>query len=249
MKKLFTTILISVFVVVLGYSQTLTATIGTISANAGDYILVPVNVTGFNKIGSLGLKIKFDNNVMSYVSIINKQSSIASMLVNLIQNDTLKMGWYSSDLVNGTNIGDVKLFDIKFSLIGGSSTICFDTIKSYASDVTEKLKVKWICGEVKQINGINELGNVNAESGINVYPNPAIGFVNIKIGIRNEELGLKKDIYKLILRNIEGQEVYNGNADFSNSYKLDISNFSNGLYFLSLTNDKENYVSKVVIQK
>ncbi len=56
-----------------------------------------------------------------------------------------------------------------------------------------------VCG------GINEMKNENGE--LRVYPNPARNYINIELGIRNEDLGIQKNKFVLTLRNIEGQEV------------------------------------------
>ena len=85
---------------------------------------------------------------------------------------------------------------------------------------------------------------MNKGLGIKVYPNPATSYINIETKTRTKT----RTKYVLTLRNIEGQEVAKEKVEFTNVYKLDLTNLTNGIYFLSLQNDKENYVRKVVIQ-
>jgi len=64
---------------------------------------------------------------------------------------------------------------------------------------------------------------INSE--IKLFPNPASGIINIS-GLKNNE------DYKIY--NLSGAEIFNGT--FSNNGKIDIKNFSNGLYFLHFQN-------------
>ena len=78
-----------------------------------------------------------------------------------------------------------------------------------------------------------------------IYPNPATNSVTLE-RVGNKKLG--SEIYVLTLRNLEGQEVLTATIEFTETYKLDLTNLTNGLYFLSLQNDAINYVRKVVKQ-
>jgi len=69
-----------------------------------------------------------------------------------------------------------------------------------------------------------------------VYPNPSKGVFNIKSKIQN----LK---YNLI--NIQGQVIESGNV-LKN--KVDFSNYTQGIYFLELTNESNRLVKKIVIK-
>ena len=94
---------------------------------------------------------------------------------------------------------------------------------------------------LSNITGINNLNIVRTE--IKNYPNPTTGFITIETNNK------KTDKYSLTIHNLEGQEVFRENVEFTNVFKLDLTNLKNGIYFLSLQNDKENYFSKVAIQK
>ena len=84
---------------------------------------------------------------------------------------------------------------------------------------------------------------VNNESLLNTYPNPANSSITIQA--RNN----KKGIYDLVLTNVYGQEVYFKNIEFADSYKLDLTGYNSGIYFLTLENKQERMIQKLVIQR
>ena len=76
------------------------------------------------------------------------------------------------------------------------------------------------------------------------YPNPANSYLTIQY--KNSQAVQ----YLLTLRDITGQEVLSEKVVFSNKvYKMDLNNFKGGIYFLTLTNSKEQIVTKILIQK
>ena len=48
--------------------------------------------------------------------------------------------------------------------------------------------------------------------------------------------------------NQQGQQLLSQKVEIDKTMQLDLTKFSNGIYFLFLQNEKENYVSKVVLQ-
>lgn len=79
---------------------------------------------------------------------------------------------------------------------------------------------------------------VDNTTNIKVYPNPASDFINI---IAPNDIRLKH----ISLINIEGKLVYE--SDFLQSF--DVSNMASGMYFLKVTDEKNNFsMFKVMIQ-
>ncbi len=81
--------------------------------------------------------------------------------------------------------------------------------------------------------GINNINN--EANSINIYPNPASNTVNIDI---DNEFVLK--IYNQIGNLID--TFYNKNI-------IDISNYSDGLYFLNINSDNKSFTKKLIIKK
>ena len=74
---------------------------------------------------------------------------------------------------------------------------------------------------------------------IKIYPNPAKDFLTIN---------LKKSDEKVELITIYGQVVYEKN-NISDMFTIPVSNYSNGIYFLRISNNKDSKSYKVIIEK
>ncbi|MDO9186152.1 MAG: T9SS type A sorting domain-containing protein [Bacteroidia bacterium] len=97
-----------------------------------------------------------------------------------------------------------------------------------------------ICVDPQNVNTISEYNNIYD---INVYPNPASNNITIVNKSKIEQN------FNFSLMNIQGQQIVNDQINFASSHNIDVSGLSNGVYILSLHNNKINYVSRVVIQK
>ena len=86
--------------------------------------------------------------------------------------------------------------------------------------------------------GINSINNSNSE--ISIYPNPT----NSAITLSNLRFG----IYYLRITDVTGREIYHQPINNSNNTTIDVSDWSNGVYFYQLTNSKETFRGKFVKQ-
>lgn len=94
---------------------------------------------------------------------------------------------------------------------------------------------------VKTCAGISEN---KTETGISVYPNPAEGILNIAITNGEKQMDLK-------IVDVRGQVVYKAsleNIPLEFTYKIDVSAFSRGVYFVELVNSKRFVIKKVILQ-
>jgi hypothetical protein len=94
---------------------------------------------------------------------------------------------------------------------------------------------------VKVCAGISEN---KTETGISVYPNPAEGILNIAITNGEKQMDLQ-------IVDIRGQIVYKAsleNIPFEFTYKVDVSAFSRGVYFVELVNSNRFVIKKVILQ-
>ena len=92
----------------------------------------------------------------------------------------------------------------------------------------------------KVITKINELPN---PSNISIFPNPTPNLLTI------DNPNPTTKAFTLSLTNIQGQLLFSEKVEIDKTHTLDLSKFPNGIYFLTLQNEKENYVSKVVVQR
>jgi len=89
----------------------------------------------------------------------------------------------------------------------------------------------------------NNIVNIMQNEQLIIYPNPTSNFITF------ENPSSIKETFTLSLTNIQGQLLFSEKAEIDNTHTLDLSKFPNGIYFLTLQNEKENYVSKVVVQR
>ena len=82
--------------------------------------------------------------------------------------------------------------------------------------------------------------------GVNVYPNPTKGQLNINVPMLRAGSDLEINII-----NVLGKTVYHGVKPVSTdgSYKLDLSTLSNGLYILQMKNERGMFTQRVDINK
>ncbi len=78
---------------------------------------------------------------------------------------------------------------------------------------------------------------------ITIFPNPSDG----KFQIKADNVGVTPN-YELTIFNLQGESVFNLISNALNAF-IDLSDQSNGIYFLQLKNEKETIVKKLVINK
>jgi thiol-disulfide isomerase/thioredoxin len=93
--------------------------------------------------------------------------------------------------------------------------------------------------------GTNKLNSQNAET-IKIYPNPAKNRVNLDLKFSSEgEITIK--VFDFLGEKVlqETSPAHNGTAKLS----LDVNCLKNGMYIVSIENDKERYMKKLIINK
>jgi hypothetical protein len=88
-------------------------------------------------------------------------------------------------------------------------------------------------------------GNVNdlALASVNVYPNPTAGTLNVNINSGSNV------IKNMQIMNVQGQELFSKTVNNTViNERLDLSGYSKGVYFLSLTSEAGKYTQKVIVQ-
>ena len=85
--------------------------------------------------------------------------------------------------------------------------------------------------------GVNELSK-NITS-LSVYPNPGNSTVNFNIAA-NEE------VKSISITDISGRVVFASNENITS---VNVSSFANGIYYLAVSTNKQNYQAKVSVAK
>ena len=92
------------------------------------------------------------------------------------------------------------------------------------------------------IEGIDE--NVLMSANINLYPNPARGILNLEVK------NMDKEDLSMEIVNLNGQVIFQQQLNPTGQLvnKIDVSNYSKGIYFVKVQNAKEIKVGKIIIQ-
>ena len=118
------------------YAQATTMTIGLVSTEPGSKVVIPINVSNFNNVGAISLKISYDTTALTFVGIANSPAS-----VTFIKNATggaVLLGWFDATTKSPVNISDGKLVDLIFTSSGSVNSVNFVTSDCEISDETGK---------------------------------------------------------------------------------------------------------------
>ena len=88
--------------------------------------------------------------------------------------------------------------------------------------------------------GLNENSHLNKE--VSIYPNPASSTIIIHQSTQSHN-------QQLLITNILGEEIYHQAINNSTQTTIDVSQWSNGVYFYQLRGDKETLQGKFVVEK
>jgi len=148
-------------------AQPATATIGNVTAYAGNEVFVPVDVTDFSDIGAITFFITFDESVLTFIGLENIHADLAGVQGNVMSNPTRIGIVWSANPPNYLNITTDKLFDLKFVYHGGTSDMNFTEDCEVTDSGLIPVSVSYFGGSVSQdVSSITaELGNVSAAIG------------------------------------------------------------------------------------
>jgi len=132
----------------------------------------------------------------------------------------------------------------------GTDTNLFSTPNNFISDITTDPSGNiYVAGNFKNVAGYSFVAKyentstsaINIENkNISIYPNPTSSILNI-------DLKSESDRIEICLYNLLGENLLHHNLNTKN-YQLDLSQYSSGIYFISVGTEKENTIRKVVKQ-
>lgn len=103
----------------------------------------------------------------------------------------------------------------------------------------------YLCVDKDFYSSIGEEADLNAE--LELYPNPANNAVNIAVTLENNsEVSIA--VYDFLGQNVGS--VYNGSlAAGTQLHTLDLSNYADGVYFVTLTQNNQRTTQKLIVTK
>ena len=151
---------------------------------------------------------------------VRKMNNMSGMVINMAGNGT-------AGFVNG--IDTLAEFNFPRGIIADNNGIVY--VVDYNNN-----RVRMIA----PFNaGTNDLYHNNS---INFYPNPASSTIAIHQSTPSTN-------QQLLITNILGEEIYHQPINNSTQITIDISQWSNGVYFYQIRNDKETLQGKFVVEK
>jgi hypothetical protein len=120
-------------------------TVPTVRGVPGKDVAVPVNATQMTNIGSISLKVTYDQTKLTFKQVSN---FAGSGYVTNASNGVLSFAWFGTTFLN---VGTGKLMDLVFSYTGGSSAVGFISAQSQVTDgVGNTLALTFTGGMVNQ---------------------------------------------------------------------------------------------------
>jgi hypothetical protein len=119
-------------------AQTPTVKIDTVLADNLSYgaeINMPVMAYDLYNVGSVGIWLSFDSNVLTYVAVNNINSQMSSSCTYNYDGTYIKFGWYQIGS-SGINLNNTVLFNIKFTYKSNSTKLSFYKKKCSFGDFT-----------------------------------------------------------------------------------------------------------------
>jgi len=139
------------------------------------------------------------------------------------------------------NPGDIQELDLAFvfgrDFLNPNATAAITTLEQSIDNI-----IYYFRNDSTPCSGIfTSMDNPNQlPLQVYVFPNPSTGIFTIQQNNSNSQK------YSLSVRNIQGQLMLSEKVEFEKTFKLDISKFANGIYFLSLQSEKEQIVKKLI---
>ncbi|MBP7498113.1 MAG: T9SS type A sorting domain-containing protein [Bacteroidales bacterium] len=214
--------------------------IGKIGANPGDDVLVPVEVSGFNNLAAIGFYIIWDTTVLKFDTLKNINPLLKADLSYNMVLDTFKVVWMNWG-ATGIDIGEAKLFDMKFKYLGGETAIKIDSTKSMVADSDyETLNVIYNTGKVDDVN----VGIMDSQYDMtyNIYPNPSDGKFNI---INDSRYPIKE----ISIFNLNGQEILRQmiNDNTKSIIPVNLKATSSNIYLLRILTNERAIYKKIIL--
>jgi len=156
MKKLISTLGLMVIFSFSIFAQDATVSIPNTTAIAGSEILIPLNITGLNNVGTVALRVNYDMSVLTYLGVEN--SVLQGSLVD-DDNGTIRINWFSLTAINLTD----KILDLKFTYKGGTGNFEFVESNKITDNNSIPYDVTFVGGTISENLATLELTAPNGD--------------------------------------------------------------------------------------
>ncbi len=213
------------------------------------------NIKYFNTVPSSGINTyKIYNNIFASVTGAsntmfsgNTPNSLDTSK-NIIANDYLTVG-FSNPAVNDYKLTSATVSAIDQGTNAGNTNTGYSLtpVNTYQSFNTTLMSRSIVGGLIDigayEYAGTSVILENKGNKNISIYPNPSKGKFQLSI----QDL-LLTESYTIEVYNCKGENVYSTYEAIHKSIELDLSQFSEGMYFIRIWNGREIYMQKIVIQ-
>ncbi|NVO10329.1 MAG: T9SS type A sorting domain-containing protein [Bacteroidales bacterium] len=157
---------------------------------------------------------------------------ILNTLTYSIKSGNTNNAFAINSATGAITVGNVQALDFETTPIFNLTVSVSDGVHSTNGTITINL------------NNVVETGiDDNREFSFNVYPNPAVGKVNISLN------NPKSNSYNIEIIRIDGVKIYQSNENTLFGVKtIDLAGIPSGIYFVRVYNDKTILTDKLIVQ-
>jgi hypothetical protein len=199
-----------------------------------NYVDVPVSFSSTEKIVALDFALKFNDNALSYVKLMNPGMYLNDALANVDDDHTLRFTSNSRKNYEA----EKTIAWIRFSTIDGK--ISSDDLK----EIVGYLNGEPANAAIKKNLQANRIGSsstttVDDDKNVNVYPNPAGAVLNVWVA--------EKAVVQLW--DLQGKEIFTAlHANANEKLEIRTEDIANGTYLLKVSNEHFTSMQQVVIE-
>lgn len=158
-------------------SQNATATIGNVTSCEGDTVLAPVDVTNFIDVGAMTMYIGYDTNAAEFISLQNINAAIPGGISYNASNGQVGIAY--SNIIS-FSITSGKIFDLRFSFLGDSTLLPFNTGTEIANSDLVIIPLDLYTGSIE-----NSIGLISQPDSVESYPDNDVIFRVTSLGNPN----------------------------------------------------------------
>jgi len=252
MKKIFVLVLWLLFANVYLAQQPILQ-LDSMKSISGDSIVVNLYAENLTAVGALTIKITIDTSALSWGRAMNWDNQLDGALAGFVNNQII-LAW---DGLNGMNLANGKLVELKLLYKGNTSPLVFDTTNTELANILgEIIKASFINGSVSPLTDLDEPLNTNIPEDYSLlqnFPNPFNPTTTVRYSLPYDSKVV------IIIYNVLGQDVklLKDEIISAGNYEVQFnsSNLPSGVYFYRISAEsvdgKQKYaaIKKMILLK
>lgn len=179
------------------------------------------------------------SNADAYAANLTASVSPASIKLNVQTGDVFF--WALDSVTSGQNGSTITLSGANFTNTGSAKTFRFYGYNAESTGGTFSIDTVKFTGSVTA--GTTSVTDLSLATSVSVYPNPSVN------GVFTVSLGGTSNKTTITVFNILGEVVFSKEVNSVPQQIVDLSNESNGCYFVNIKNDFSTITRKITVNK